>query len=138
MDTRVALKENTILKSETNGYTIRKETARGGSCIVYDAVYTAENGDKKPVRLKECYPFHLNICRKETGELIASEDEAVSFAWANAAFGRHFTTEMNFFSQAGLRMSPQICCSALTQTIQYIFHLPIWRAKPCQRTRFPT
>ena len=81
MDTRIALEKNTVLKSKDSGlsYTILDEIARGGSCIVYDAVYTTASGVKKPVRLKECYPFHLNIKRTESGRLLPDEEETLCF-----------------------------------------------------------
>ena len=67
MDTRIALKKDTVLKcGEGLSFVIREEIARGGSCIVYDAVYQAGR-EEKPIRLKECYPFNLEIRRTVSG-----------------------------------------------------------------------
>lgn len=47
MDTRIALQKNTVLNSGDGlTFVIKKEIARGGSCIVYDAVYQADGGRK--------------------------------------------------------------------------------------------
>lgn len=84
MDSRTALKANTVLsfKNKENSivlYTIEKEIGRGGSCIVYDAFYYTNAGDKKLVRIKECYPFRFDIKRCETGELTASHEYISDF-----------------------------------------------------------
>lgn len=42
-------------------YTVSRELARGGSCIVYDASYTDNLGNYKLVRIKECYPYALKM-----------------------------------------------------------------------------
>ncbi|MCD7894110.1 MAG: hypothetical protein LUG60_10520 [Erysipelotrichaceae bacterium] len=54
MDTRIALKNNTLLKfNQYNQYIINKEIGRGATSIVYDASYTNNTGNKKTVRIKE-------------------------------------------------------------------------------------
>ena len=52
MDTRIALKNRTMLKfyNSDNGvcvYTIENELARGASCIVYEATYVNNSGTKR-------------------------------------------------------------------------------------------
>ncbi len=84
MDTRKALINGTILKfyNHSNGltvYTVNKEIARGGSCIVYDASYTNNAGSSKTVRIKECYPFKLNISRDQSDFLIAPTAQSAEF-----------------------------------------------------------
>jgi len=77
MDTRTALKNNTLLKfDQYNQYIINKEIGRGATSIVYDASYTNNTGNKKTVRIKECYPFKLDIQRTDSGKLITNEQEA--------------------------------------------------------------
>ncbi len=77
MDTRIALKNNTLLKfNHHNQYIINKEIGRGATSIVYDASYTNNTGNKKTVRIKECYPFKLDIQRTDSGELITNEQES--------------------------------------------------------------
>ncbi|MCD7807808.1 MAG: NB-ARC domain-containing protein [Erysipelotrichaceae bacterium] len=76
MDTRIALKNNTLLKfNQYNQYIINKEIGRGATSIVYDASYTNNTGNKKTVRIKECYPFKLDIQRIDSGELITNEQD---------------------------------------------------------------
>lgn len=102
MDTRKSLKKNTVLVcGEAWSFVIRDEIARGGSCIVYDAVYSTA-GEEKPVRLKECYPFDLEIHRMETGELgVAPECEA-AFEKAKSSIRRAFHEGNSLFLAKGL------------------------------------
>ena len=57
MDSRIALPGGTTLRffNKSGGavvFDIVREIGRGGSCIVYDAVYTANTGDVKHIRIK--------------------------------------------------------------------------------------
>ena len=67
MNGRIVLTPGTVLKLSTKTgyteYTIRRELARGCSCIVYDASYTDNLGNYKLVRIKECYPYALKMTR---------------------------------------------------------------------------
>ena len=69
MDARKALSPGTTLKLRTRtgytAYSVRREIGRGSSCIVYDASSTDNLGNDKLVRIKECYPHALRICRSE-------------------------------------------------------------------------
>ncbi len=83
-DTRTALKNGTMLKFYNSDrglitYTVQEEIGRGGSCIVYNACYTDNLCEQKPVRIKECYPFKLYISRNELGELIPCKDDILDF-----------------------------------------------------------
>ena len=86
MDGRIALTPGTVLKLSTKTgyteYTVTRELARGGSCIVYDASYTDNLGNYKLVRIKECYPYALKMTRDEAGALHPSvrDDEAFDAA----------------------------------------------------------
>ena len=86
MDGRIALTPGTVLKLSTKTgyteYTVSRELARGGSCIVYDASYTDNLGNYKLVRIKECYPYALKMTRDEDGALhpSARDDEAFDAA----------------------------------------------------------
>lgn len=44
-------------------YTIDKLIGRGGSCLVYNAKYWDNAGNEHDVRVKECYPFWINMER---------------------------------------------------------------------------
>ena len=78
MDRRKALQNNYSLEfvGKSGGkfvYTIEREIGRGSTCIVYDAIYETNTGDRKLVHIKECYPFDLEITRLDSGELLAAE-----------------------------------------------------------------
>ena len=91
MDNRIALSPNTELRfgSETI-FTIKSEVGRGGSCIVYDAVYRTNAGDEKLVRIKECCPFDLPLKREPGGALSCPETAAQQFADAKAQMYKDF------------------------------------------------
>ena len=80
MDSRTALQQNMLLEMDDGErYTIIKELARGGSSIVYEAFYTDNIGEKKRVRMKECYPFKCKIKRNDDGRLSIPESERKLF-----------------------------------------------------------
>ena len=81
MDNRTALQAGTILKLDRE-YEVEGELARGGSGIVYNASYLDHLGQKKRVRIKECYPAGLHIAREEQGNLAATERDQDRFALA--------------------------------------------------------
>ena len=65
-------------------YTIRGEVGRGGSCIVYDGFYRTNARDEKTVRIKECYPYTLNLCRNKDNSLICFPEQTEQFVKAKA------------------------------------------------------
>lgn len=72
LDDRTALAKGAAVESEAGvKYTIIEEAGRGASCIVYSAFCTDTSGHRHLVRLKECYPCHLDIRRKQNGGLEA-------------------------------------------------------------------
>uniref|UniRef100_UPI004056FFDB protein kinase domain-containing protein n=1 Tax=Agathobacter sp. TaxID=2021311 RepID=UPI004056FFDB len=85
MDHRIALKPKTQLrlcneKGEAIHCIIENEIGRGGSCIVYEASRETETGDRTLYRVKEFYPYKLNISREENDSLIpAPQDEEVFY-----------------------------------------------------------
>lgn len=106
MDFRIALSSGTTLRvtNKDNGevvYDIVKEIGRGGSCIVYDAVYRANTGDEKHIRLKEFYPVKLRIDRNENGYLCADEDGPL-FEKAKEKFTTDFKLGNGLFYSADL------------------------------------
>lgn len=48
-----------------NKYTTDAIIGLGANCIVYDAHYLDSLGNKKPVKLKECYPIAANVTRNK-------------------------------------------------------------------------
>lgn len=115
MDQRIALQANTLLRFQNKEggavqYTIVKEISRGGSCIVYDAFYTANTGDVKHVRIKECYPSKLRITRQSHGSLVVDSRDAVEFEEIKEKFKSRFSLGNGLFYAEGL-------FDALTNTI---------------------
>lgn len=104
MDTRTALDQNTILVDDEHGlsYLIKHEIARGGSCIVYDAVYRMDDGSEKAVRLKECYPFHVDLKRENDGVLIPTLDAKIPFEREKQNLRNAFREGNRLFMTKGL------------------------------------
>ena len=110
MDNRKALKAGTKLnfRNSQNGiveYTIQRELGRGGSCIVYDAVYVNNVGENRAVRIKECYPHALNITRNDSGELIPHETDYNQFCESCSALKESFSINNQLFNEAALSNS---------------------------------
>ncbi|MCM1167787.1 MAG: NB-ARC domain-containing protein [Ruminococcus sp.] len=105
MDIRAALPGNYILRFRNNSggeleYTIEKELGRGNTCIVHEAFYTANSGDKKQVRIKECYPVGKKIVRLDSGEL-CDEDPDIFNAFKDK-MTKDFKLENDLFYSDGL------------------------------------
>lgn len=120
MDHRIALKPNTRLclsnsRGESNNYIIENEIGRGASCIVYEVSQKTETGDKTLYRVKECYPYKLNISRQEDGTLVPADKDAfkdkqeqlrTDFKRANELYysGENYAmmaNQLNLFEQNG-------------------------------------
>lgn len=104
MDHRIALKSNTPLRlcnsrGEAIHCIIESEIGRGGSCIVYEAARITDTGDKTLYRVKEFYPYKLNISRDENNCLIPSANDASVFAQRQEQFHSDFSrTNQLFYS----------------------------------------
>ena len=104
MDHRIALKPNTPLRlcngrGEAIHCIIESEIGRGGSCIVYEAAHITDTGDKTLYRVKEFYPYKLNISRDENNCLIPSANDAAVFAQRQEQFHSDFSrTNQLFYS----------------------------------------
>ena len=103
MDSRTALKRGTVLRfSDGYEYTITDELARGGSSLVYNAFYLDNLGEKKSVRIKECYPFKCSLLRDASGALLAPAAEEDLFAQSKQKLRRAYQLGNEFFSTDGL------------------------------------
>lgn len=106
MDTRIALKEGTILKfrgsNGTVAYTIQREIGRGGSAIVYNASYRDNVGCRNIVRIKECYPASIRLTRDDTGALHVEEKEAKAFQEEKQEMRRSYIVHKELFYTDGL------------------------------------
>ncbi len=103
MDSRTALKRETTLRfNDGYKYTITDELARGGSSIVYNAFYIDNVGEKKTVRIKECYPFKCNLQRHHNGELLVTATEQAMFSEIKQKMRRAYQLGNEFFSTDGL------------------------------------
>lgn len=84
MDHRIALSPKTPLclsndKGEVIQCVIEREIGRGGSCIVYEVSRKTQTGDVTLYRVKELYPYRLNITRGEDGQLIPAPCDEDAF-----------------------------------------------------------
>lgn len=107
MDTRIALKNRTVLKfyNSNNGvcvYTIEKELARGASSIVYEASYVNNAGTKRIVRIKECYPFALSVIREAGGALVPFASDHEKFEEQKSKMRFAFDLGNELFQTSGL------------------------------------
>lgn len=104
MDHRIALKPNTSFRLYNNRgeaihCVIESEIGRGGSCIVYEAARVTDTGDKTLYRVKEFYPYKLNISRDENNTLIPSANDAEAFNQRQEQLRYDFThTNKLFYS----------------------------------------
>ena len=78
---RIPLKKGEKVTSNYN-YIIDGVLGSGATCIVYDAHFVDSQGNKKEVKLKECYPYGLSVERIENNLVWSKEDEKTS-AMAN-------------------------------------------------------
>ena len=102
MDHRIALKSNTPLRlcndrGEAIHCVIESEIGRGGSCIVYEAVRITDTGDKTLYRVKEFYPYKLNISRDENNGLTPSANDAETFAQEQEKLRSDFSRTSQLF-----------------------------------------
>ena len=107
MDTRTALKAGSVLAfsgSESGLFrcSIERELARGAMSIVYDASYLNNAGVRKAIRLKECYPFRLQIMRMDDGTLVADDKEQEDFQACQRRFRAAFDLGNALFDTSGL------------------------------------
>ena len=92
-------------------YEITGEIGRGGSCIVYDACYQTNTGDRKSVRIKELYPVGMRITRGIDGIHLEGE-YTDSFEKTKVDFAKTFKKTNELFSVNGLTNS-------ITNTIDF-------------------
>ena len=115
MDKREALEQGYVLEfikdKNKASYEITGEIGRGGSCIVYDACYQTNTGDRKSVRIKELYPVGMRITRGIDGLHLEGE-YTDSFEKTKVAFAETFKKTNELFSVNGLTNS-------ITNTIDF-------------------
>ncbi len=102
MDSRVPLEPDTILRLPLGdggpvSFRILREIGRGASCIVYDAQYTASAGVLKSVRIRECFPWRLQITRREDGSLEPAEEDRPAFQAALERMRKDFQVSSSLF-----------------------------------------
>ncbi len=81
---------------------IECEIGRGSTCIVYEASYITNTGDKKLVRVKECYPFGEKITRLDSGALCAETESMARFEECKNKMTEDFKIENRLFYSDGL------------------------------------
>lgn len=101
-DRRALVRGEIIAAGEHRQYHVVEEVGRGASCIVYSAAYEDTAGHHHLVRLKECYPCHLNIRRNTDGGLEVSTSFANAFAEAQKKFERAYAKNVALKNTLGL------------------------------------
>ncbi len=100
-DHRIALKAGTVLEagdsSEHMKFVIEGELGRGGSCIVYEASRTTDTGVKSLYRIKELYPYKLDILRDNDGSLLPSLKSIGDFQAEKLKFWSSYTHTNHLF-----------------------------------------
>lgn len=103
LDERRALAKGEIVAAgEHTKYIVAEEVGRGASCIVYSAVYEDTTGHCHLVRLKECYPYYLNIERGTDGGLKVPPSFERAFADARKKFERAYAKNVALKNTLGL------------------------------------
>ena len=74
---RIPLKKGEKVTSNYN-YIIDGVLGSGATCIVYDAHFVDSQGNKKEVKLKECYPYGFAVERVDNNLVWSKEDEKTS------------------------------------------------------------
>lgn len=103
-DHRRALKAGTVLEFDGRKghmkFVIEGELGRGGSCIVYEASRITDTGVKSLYRIKELYPYKLDILRDNDGSLIPSLKSIDAFRTEKLKFWRSYTN-INYLFYSG-------------------------------------
>lgn len=102
---RKALDNGKTLFLNENIYTIVEEIGRGASCIVYNAVYLDTGKHRHYVRIKECFPYYLDIKRAEDGSLNIEESIQNEFDCACEKFKKAYERNISLKQTLGLMNS---------------------------------
>ncbi len=110
MKKRIPLKLNTELrfKNQDDGITCfytGEVIGFGGTCVVYDGYYKNNAGQKKTVRIKECYPYKLQIKRMQDNVLVVDANQERSFEEYKERLRNAFKIENDLFAESGLSNS---------------------------------
>lgn len=106
-DMRIALDSGYEMKlSGDRKVRITEEVGRGAGCIVYDAVYWDRIHVKHKIRVKECYPNDIKLCRKGDGKLLqVSSGNPVKFEEAKERFTDAYKRNTDIRNTLGLTNS---------------------------------
>lgn len=110
MDKREALKPGSILKvyrekgerGVAASFLISSEIGRGGSCIVYGASYEDSVGSRHGVRLKESFPYGVNLVRDERGRLYPGDEQRQAFEERQRLFAESYKKQVEIRQETGL------------------------------------
>lgn len=106
-DMRIALDSGYEMKlSGDRKVRITEEVGRGAGCIVYDAVYWDRIHVKHKIRVKECYPNDIKLCREGDGKLLQlSSENFVKFEEAKERFTDAYKRNTDIRNTLGLTNS---------------------------------
>lgn len=85
-----------------NRIQIREEIGRGASCIVYHAMRRDSIGLTHAVRIKECFPYRMDLTRRDDGMLVSSEADADAFTAAKERFYHTYIRNVEIKQTLGL------------------------------------
>lgn len=103
IDNRKAITSGyTLVIGNNSQYTITEELGRGAGCIVYNAMYSDSAGCRHIVRIKECYPYNMEISRLEDGTLKVAEPYKMAFADAKIKFRDAYSKNVSLKNTLGL------------------------------------
>ncbi len=103
LDNRKAMTNGYKLVLGNNSqYTITEELGRGAGCIIYNAIYPDSTGCRHIVRIKECYPYNMEISRLEDGTLKVAEPYKTAFADAKIKFRDAYSKNVALKNTLGL------------------------------------
>lgn len=86
-------------------YIIDELIGRGGSCLVYNAEYKDKMKKPHRVRVKECYPFWLNLKRDDKNGLYCKAEEKEQFLEEIKKFEKAYERYADICEQGEIRNS---------------------------------
>lgn len=109
-DLRKPLKEGSVIIDRNNDYGIiryyiRNEIGRGSSCIVYNGYYIDNTGAEKTIRIKEYYPYYLNIERTDSNLLSPDAESSDAFSEGKEKFKNAYIINTEFSEEEGITNS---------------------------------
>lgn len=91
-----------LIFDKYNKYTITGEIGRGAGCIVYNAFYEDKDYNRHTVRIKECYPYNIEITRNCNGKLCTDPLYRGAFEREKEKFNKAYKRNVSLKETLGL------------------------------------